>query len=281
MKVRCNAKDCGSIFNIDYRLQHNRKQHGGKSMPFQTVGAPRSPFEAAKHRTVCMGQSKTGLRDNVNENVSTTTATDRQQMETHLDQPDKPVHEFETGLESSSIEDLSSFDPLPSREEPDLFGEIDRPIEVAKADDAETTSSSYWEREAFIDSSPVIITDIVDQTSNVDITLPSQASEIDNDFVSDNSSGSTESSDAEEELDTLWVTCAGKLQHIMNNLDRTGHLILEEMKHPSVPNIEQFVVSVSELAESMVKQSIKLKNCAKRSLEKIKKGKRKVWRNSV
>ena len=57
----------------------------------------------------------------------------------------------------------------------------------------------------------------------------------------------------------------------MTRPDRTDHLILEEMKKPSVPNIEQFAFSVVEVAESMANQSNELKKCAKRCLGKIKK----------
>ena len=60
---------------------------------------------------------------------------------------------------------------------------------------------------------------------------------------------------------------------MMTSLDRTGHFILEEMKKPSVPIIEQFAVLVVELAESMANQSNELKNCAKCCLGKIKKEK--------
>ena len=41
VKVLCKAKNCGAEFNSDYRLQHNRKQHGGRNVPFEAVGAPR------------------------------------------------------------------------------------------------------------------------------------------------------------------------------------------------------------------------------------------------
>ena len=60
---------------------------------------------------------------------------------------------------------------------------------------------------------------------------------------------------------------------MMNSLEGTGHLILEEIKQPNIPNIEQFVLSVSELAESVENQSNELKKSAKRCLEKIKKDK--------
>ncbi len=56
MKVLCKAKDCGAEFNRDYRLQHNRKQHSGKSVPFEVVGLPKNPFDATKRRNVCPNQ---------------------------------------------------------------------------------------------------------------------------------------------------------------------------------------------------------------------------------
>ena len=60
---------------------------------------------------------------------------------------------------------------------------------------------------------------------------------------------------------------------MVSSLEGTSHLILEEIKQPNIPNIEQFVLSVSELAESVENQSNELKKSAKRCLEKIKKDK--------
>ncbi|CAB3987848.1 Hypothetical predicted protein [Paramuricea clavata] len=182
--------------------------------------------------------------------------------------------EFETEIESSSLLCLEDKSPFPSRKDPELCDEIKnssrpqkQPIETIGADDVGTTS--FQEKKDSAMDAPLL-----EMEDTVDVTLQSQTSEMDTDFVSDNSE-STESSDAEDELETLWVTCAGKLQHMMNSLDRTGHLMLDEMKQPSIPNIEQFVLSVSELAESMENQSNELKKCAKCCLEKIKKEKSK------
>ena len=65
VKVLCKAKNCGAEFNSDYRLQHNRKQHGGRNVPFEAVGAPRNPFEAAKRRNTCSGQDEATLQRNI------------------------------------------------------------------------------------------------------------------------------------------------------------------------------------------------------------------------
>ncbi len=59
----------------------------------------------------------------------------------------------------------------------------------------------------------------------------------------------------------------------MDYLDRRGHSTLQEMKQPSVPNIERFIVAVIELTESMANQSNDLKKSAKRCLEEMKKDK--------
>lgn len=62
-KLVCNAKDCGAKFNSDYRLQNNRKQHGGGNMPFETVDAPRNPFETAKHGIYVLVKVKQRLEE--------------------------------------------------------------------------------------------------------------------------------------------------------------------------------------------------------------------------
>ena len=89
----------------------------------------------------------------------------------------------------------------------------------------------------------------------MDITLQSQMTEMDT-FVNKNSSESTESSHAEDESDASLVTWTGKRQHMMTSLDQTGHFILEEMKKPSAPNIEQFPVLVGEIKKEKSRGSV-------------------------
>ena len=38
------------VFNSDYRLMHNREQHGGRIVPFETHDAVKDSFEASKRR---------------------------------------------------------------------------------------------------------------------------------------------------------------------------------------------------------------------------------------
>ena len=50
----------------------------------------------------------------------------------------------------------------------------------------------------------------------------------------------------------------------MNSIDQTGHSILKEVRQPtSVPNIEQFALSVTELAESIENQCNEFKEICK------------------
>lgn len=60
---------------------------------------------------------------------------------------------------------------------------------------------------------------------------------------------------------------------MMNSIDQTGHL--KEMKQASVPNIEQFVVSVSKLAESIGKSTHLVKELRKTLFRENKKSKKK------
>ena len=111
-------------------------------------------------------------------------------------------------------------------------------IETTEANDVPTTSSQEVTKDAMDDV--VVTEETVKRKSPADITLESNTSEMETGFIND-SDISTESSDTEDELETLWATYAGKLQHMMNSLERTGHLILEEIKQPNIPNKEQFV----------------------------------------
>ena len=138
------------------------------------------------------------------------------------------MHEIETESESSSLLCLEDKSPFPSRKDPGLCDEIkngSRPqgqlIGTIEADDVGTTSNQE-KKDAAMDAPLLVMEDTVHKSSLDDITLQSQTSEMDTEFVNDNME-STEFSDAEDELDTLWVTCAWKLQHMMNSLDRTGH----------------------------------------------------------
>ena len=115
---------------------------------------------------------------------------------------------------------------------------MNRVTETTEANDLHTTSSQEGMIGAMDDL--MVTQETVKQKSPADITLESNISEKETGFIND-SDMSTESSDTEDELETLWAPCAGKLQHMMNSLERTGHLILEEIKQPNIPNIEQFV----------------------------------------
>ena len=242
-------------------------------MPFEAVGAPRNPFEAAKRRNTCSGQDAATLQRNISENVSTRARIHQHQQgpsqSTESSQPSGPSHEFETGTESaSSLPSLNAESAITSRKDSELYDEMNQVIETTEANDVPTTSSQEGTNDAMDD---VMVTEeTVKRKSPADITLESNTSEMD--FIND-SDMSTEPSDTEDELETLWATCAGKLQHMMNSLEETCHLILEEIKQQNIPNIEQFVLSVSELAESVENQGNELKKSAKRCLEKIKKDK--------
>ena len=107
VKVLCKVKNCGAEFNSDYRLQHNRKQHGGRNVPYEAVGVPRNPFEAAKRRNTCSGQDEEAtFQRNISENISTRAKIHQHQQgqnqSTGYSQPSGPSHEFETGTESTS-----------------------------------------------------------------------------------------------------------------------------------------------------------------------------------
>lgn len=44
-KVVCSK--CGSIFNNDFKKQHEEKVHNGKSVNIRLVSAPDNPFQSA------------------------------------------------------------------------------------------------------------------------------------------------------------------------------------------------------------------------------------------
>ena len=59
VKLKCLV--CGRAFDDDYRTDHNTKYHPeykseNRLVPFETLGAPKNPFEAAKRK-----QGKTGI----------------------------------------------------------------------------------------------------------------------------------------------------------------------------------------------------------------------------
>ena len=50
VKIKGKEEGCNSVFNSDYRLMHNREQHGGRIVPFETLDAVKDPFEASMRR---------------------------------------------------------------------------------------------------------------------------------------------------------------------------------------------------------------------------------------
>ena len=53
IKIKCLV--CSRVFDNDYRIEHNNKYHPeyrvqNKLVPYETLGAPKNPFEAAKRK---------------------------------------------------------------------------------------------------------------------------------------------------------------------------------------------------------------------------------------
>lgn len=47
-RIKLECVDCGSVFNNDYKLKHQRLVHNGKKIKTKHFGAPSNPFDAAK-----------------------------------------------------------------------------------------------------------------------------------------------------------------------------------------------------------------------------------------
>ena len=173
VKVLCKAKNCRAEFNSDYRLQHNRKQHGGRNVPFEAVGAPRKPFEAAKRRNSCSGQEQAILQRNISEIVSTRATIHQHQQgpsqSTESSQCSGPSHEFETKTESSSsLPCLNAESAFTSRKDPELYDEINPVTETTEANDLHTTSS----QEGTIDGmDDLMVTEVKQLNGNPPLTL--------------------------------------------------------------------------------------------------------------
>ena len=53
IKIKCLL--CSRVFHNDYRIEHNNKYHPeyqkeNKLIPYEALGAPKNPFEAAKRK---------------------------------------------------------------------------------------------------------------------------------------------------------------------------------------------------------------------------------------
>eukprot|EP00795_Rhopilema_esculentum_P015808 gene15808-biopygen5218 len=142
VKIRCKAKGCNSQFNSDYRLQHNREKHEGKNVPYETAGAVKNPFEAAKRKK------------------------------------DNPIEEKDSSSSSSSEKILD-----------------DKTEEIGLANSAKEESVS--------NISNVVGENVVDEESE---------SEAEN----------SENDDTDDENDDYWISCAGKLKHLLSTLEQRG-----------------------------------------------------------
>ena len=54
-RIKVNCLVCSRVYDNDYRIEHNNKYHPeyrkqNKLVPYETVGAPKNPFEAAKRK---------------------------------------------------------------------------------------------------------------------------------------------------------------------------------------------------------------------------------------
>lgn len=53
-RIKLECVECGSVFNNDYKLKHERTMHNGKRIKTKHLGAPSNPFDAAKKRFVSL-----------------------------------------------------------------------------------------------------------------------------------------------------------------------------------------------------------------------------------
>ena len=189
VKIRCKAKGCNSQFNSDYRLQHNREKHEGKNVPYETAGAVKNPFEAAKRKK------------------------------------DNPIEEKDSSSSSSSEKILD-----------------DKTEEIGLANSAKEESVS--------NISNVVGENVVDEESE---------SEAEN----------SENDDTDDENDDYWISCAGKLKHLLSTLEQRGNLTLNILTQPCTPNIEEFAISAKEFANEIKTQCNDLEKSAERLKVKI------------
>eukprot|EP00795_Rhopilema_esculentum_P017915 gene17915-biopygen715 len=165
VKIRCKAKGCNSQFNSDYRLQHNREKHEGKNVPYETAGAVKNPFEAAKRKK------------------------------------DNPIEEKDSSSSSSSEKILD-----------------DKTEEIGLANSAKEESVSKI--------SNVVGENVVDEESE---------SEAEN----------SENDDTDDENDDYWISCAGKLKHLLSTLEQRG----DAVRHRMVKELEE-VSAFSVMADT-------------------------------
>ena len=189
VKIRCKAKGCNSQFNSDYRLQHNREKHEGKNVPYETAGAVKNPFEAAKRKK------------------------------------DNPIEEKDSSSSSSSEKILD-----------------DKTEEIGLANSAKEESVS--------NISNVVGENVVDEESE---------SEAEN----------SENDDTDDENDDYWISCAGKLKHLLSALEQRGNLTLNILTQPCTPNIKEFAISAKEFANEIKTQCNDLEKSAERLKVKI------------
>lgn len=51
IRIKLECLECGSIFNDDYRLQHERNKHDEKRVKIQHQGSPLNPFVASRSKS--------------------------------------------------------------------------------------------------------------------------------------------------------------------------------------------------------------------------------------
>ena len=266
-RVKLECLVCHSQFDDDYRPTHNKRFHHemlkkNKAIPYQDVNAQPNPFVAAKKP--CLKSTS-----QASSSTSPCPGTSQQGNASHpsrtssCDDHDEPMSEMPIFEEASVFPKATTFATDTSFLPTPLHCEI--------------------ESEIFPYPGPDNIISIPEPESMVSVSSGSDGETSHIDFViqtsSESESDAVNADFSTENVDDNWLTCAGELSYLVEDLRRASDLV-EEVKGDTCPVVETFLSNAEELTQRVCKNANKIRKLSTALLKKIREN-RKVSETNV
>ena len=248
-RVKLECLVCHRQFDDDYRATHNKTFHHAmlkqnKAIPYQNANAQLNPFEAAKN-----ARPKSSSQ--------TSSCTPACPSTTQCNNYGKPVSKIRNEifvLTEGATSAADTADPIPSRTQ--LRHEIEPDLLPNSVDE-----SSIFENELPVSIS---LTRPDNETSSFDLATQT-------------SSKSDENSSTKTVNDN-WLTCAGELSYLVEDLRRASDLV-EEVKGENCPVVETFLTNAVELMQRISNDANKIRKLSSALLQEIRESKKDLGSN--
>ena len=257
-RVKLECLVCHRQFDDDYRTTHNKTFHTAmlkknKVIPYKVANAPRNPFEAAKkahfNDVMCNSKPSSSTLPSSNDTSPPSVIPIHNEHDETSDALLFPSEKLNAIPDYTTIAAATALFPimLLNESEPDSLADSGDVISEGKLESMCTSA-----------------------LHEPDVNLSSVS------FTVRTSSESENESDAEsssENKDHNWLTCAGELSYLVEDLKRASELV-DEVKSDTCRAIETFLTNAEELTQRICKNANKIRKMSSALLKEMEEKKR-------